>query len=128
MNERIESDEIQANGGLSHAYQTARVIIKEGNEEVGSKLGIEIRLIPISKNDEEAKKFKPRSFFINKNEIHKWDKLIFEMIKFRWYFIKKEKIFDLDFIEELKGYYMKRVRESIEEGLKNGGINNANSF
>lgn len=117
MSERIESEEIQANGGLSYAYQTAKVIIKEGNEETGSKLGIEIRLIP-TKSDEEAKKFKPRSFFINKSEIHKWDKLIFEMIKFRWHFVKKEKIFDPDFIEELKGYYMKRVRESIEEGLK----------
>lgn len=118
MSEKIGSDEIQANGGLSYAYQTAKVIIKEGNGETGSKLGIEIRLIPISKNNGEAKKFKPRSFFINKSEIHKWDKLIFEMIKFRWHFVKKEKIFDPDFIEELKGYYMKRVRESIEEGLK----------
>ena len=121
MEDRIESQEFHASGGLEKAYQIAKIIIKLGNQEKKSKLGIEIKLIPKTEDEEKAKRFKPRSFFVNKEEIHIWDKLIFEMIKFRFKFTKMEKITNTeypDLTDVVKEYYLKRVRESIEEGLK----------
>jgi hypothetical protein len=121
MTDRIESQEFQASGGLEKAYQVAKVIIKLGDSEKNSKLGLEIRLIPKTEDEERAKRFKPRSFFVNKDEIRIWDMLIFEMIKFRFKFTKREKITSVeyqDLIDVVKEHYLKKVREAIEEGLK----------
>lgn len=114
---KIETEKIQAIGGLFSAYQTAKVLIKGRIGEVGSKLGLEIEMIPII-NGKELRRYKPKSFFINKNEIQKWDGLILDMIKMRWRFAKQEKLFDPEFMEELMNYYMKNIREAMEKGLK----------
>jgi len=121
IDERIESQEFQASGGLDYAYQVAKIVIMPGTEEKEPKLGIEIRLVPKSEDEDKAERFKPRSFFVNKNEIHIWDRLIFEMIKFRWRFVKKERELAQEFpdlLDIVKEYYIKRVRDAIEEGLK----------
>jgi hypothetical protein len=121
MTDRIESHEFRASGGLEKAYQVAKVIIKLGDSEKDSKLGLEIRLIPKTEDEERAKRFKPRSFFVNRDEIRIWDMLIFEMIKFRFKFTKREKMTNVDYqdlIDVVKEYYLKRLREAVEEGLK----------
>lgn len=127
----IDGVKIQAQGGLYSAYQTAQVKIKKSMGEKDMKLGLEIKMIPIV-NGKEDDRFKPRSFFVNKGELCKWDQLIFEMVKFRWLYAKKsgwlktrlsfarDELERRKMLEELIGWFKSKISEAINKGLMEG--------
>ena len=117
---KVESREITAYGGLYSAYQIAKVIVKNrvGNEQ--PKLGIEIRMVPIKDGEEQKDRFKPKSFFVKKGELRKFDDLLFEMIKFRWYFAKITGTLTTGelSLDQMVEYFVRKVRHAIMEGLR----------
>lgn len=113
---KIESDTIEAIGGLYSAIQRAKVVIKPKLGKERSKLGIEIQMIPIIKG-KEVRKYRPKSFFVKSGELKKWDWLIREMIRMRWKFAKQEKTYNTEFVEELVGWHLKKFREAIIKGM-----------
>jgi hypothetical protein len=114
---RFVFDEIQAQGNLYNAYQTIKILMLPKRGKLPAKLGIEIRLIPII-DGKEVNKYRPRSFYVSKNELKQLDRLIMALIEARFFFAKNQQLFDPEFTEEFIGYFMKLVKKAILKGLE----------
>jgi hypothetical protein len=119
---KILVGEVKAQANLKSAYQVAKVLIVPKIDELPAKIGLEIKLIPISQNDEKMKideeRFKPKSIFFVKDEISKFDMLINLLIKGRWIFYLKNFKVQPENIQTEIDYFCYKIRENILKSIK----------
>jgi hypothetical protein len=116
--------EIHSQANLKSSYQVAKVFIVPAQEGYPPKIGLEVKLIPISsdmKIDEE--KFKPKSIFFVNSEIMALDRLIEALAKARWMFFLQNNAVEMDMIRDMINNYMASIRNEIEAGVKESGKN-----
>jgi hypothetical protein len=116
--------EIHSQANLKSSYQVAKVFIVPAQEGYPSKIGLEVKLIPISSNmkiDEE--KFKPKSIFFVNSEIMALDRLIEALAKARWMFFLQNNAVEMDMIRDMINNYMASIRNEIEAGIRRAGKN-----
>jgi hypothetical protein len=111
--------EIHSQANLKSSYQVAKVFIVPAQEGYPPKIGLEVKLIPISsdmKIDEE--KFKPKSIFFVNSEIMALDRLIEALAKARWMFFLQNNAVEMEMIRDMINNYMASIRNEIEAGVK----------
>jgi hypothetical protein len=115
---KILIGEVKSQANLKSSFQQAKVLIVPAQENYSAKIGLEVKLIPISsemKIDEE--KFKPKSIFFIVDEIPKLDVLIQALVKGRWIFFLHNRSINTDDTGDMVEFYCRKIKESIMEGI-----------
>jgi hypothetical protein len=116
---KILIGEVKSQANLKSSYQVAKVMIVPKINDLPSKIGLEVKLIPISsdmKIDEE--RFKPKSIYFVKNEISNLDILIQLLIKARWIFYLSNFEIPPEHIEPMVHHFLMEIRDVIYKGIK----------
>jgi hypothetical protein len=118
---KILVGEVKAQANLKSAYQIAKVLIVPKIDDLPAKIGLEIKLIPISQNEKmkiDEERFKPKSIFFVKDEISKFDMLINLLIKGRWIFFFKNFKVEPENVQPMIDYYVAKLKENILKSIK----------
>jgi hypothetical protein len=109
---KILVEEIKAQANLKNSYQLARVFIIPEVDNLPPKVGLEVKLVPLSQQEDEEK-IKPKSIYFVKEEISKLDMLINSLIAARWTFFLKYFKIEPENVQLSVDYFVAKIKEKI---------------